>query len=120
MDNKAAKFALIADIDTSFRNKISSMLRTNGYTVDQAKEGMQVFHMMENQKYQFVILGDRVQDMPSEEVISLMQTEEVPIVVMQSKRNADVAKALIDLGARKVVSKSVTNQDILLMLEEIS
>lgn len=70
------KSILIVQHSASKREALTSVLRRNGFHVSSVDEGTHALHMLQDEKFELVIVVDHMEDMPGQELIGLIKNTE--------------------------------------------
>jgi two-component system chemotaxis response regulator CheY len=102
IDEKKFKI-LVATENSNYRNTLGQKLRLDGYSVEFVSGGFHLLHLIERFEYHLVIVHENMNDMPAQEIVSLIRTTksktDLPIIyVSQDKREENICE-LIFVGA---------------------
>jgi len=101
---------LLADGNLKERDSLASRFRLAGHAIITADSGFHIIHLCERQKYDVVILGEKLSDMPGREALTLLRqaktAQDLPILFVSNETSADDAQVLLSWGANEVVNKS--------------
>ncbi|MBN1688226.1 MAG: response regulator [Candidatus Omnitrophica bacterium] len=99
---------LVVDDETEVRGFLHNVLSGEGYEVTTVPNGQEMFRMMKQQKYDLVILDQKLK---GEEGITLLKQipgvvgERIPVVLFSGHIDKDVEKEAYEAGAIEVISK---------------
>ncbi len=88
--NTKRKAILLIDDHQQRKAELSSRLRMQGFTIDIATGGFHSIHLMEKNSYNLVMMIDDMNDLSTQETVSLIKTtalkknSDVPVMVMRS------------------------------------
>ncbi len=108
---------IIVDENTPFRNTLATRLRLLGFQVEFATGGFHLLHVLEKTwKYNLIIVHEDMEDMPGEEIISLVRIHktkaELPILFIST---SDIEKEICEIivqGANEYIVKTSNYQTI--------
>lgn len=108
---------IIVDENVQFRNTLASRLRLLGFHVEFATGGFHLLHVLEKHwDFSLVIIHENMEDMPAEEMISLVRTHknktELPILFISPNNNEEEICEMIFNGANEYIVKSSNFQPI--------
>jgi|GEM_PF-4050948 len=70
------KSILIVQHSASKREALTSVLRRNGFQVSLVDEGTHALYLLQEEKFELVIVVDHMEDMPGQELIGLIKSTE--------------------------------------------
>lgn len=87
------------------RNDLSSRLRVLGFKIEAASGGFHALNLVENKKFQLVILIEDMEDMAAHEIIthirSIRDKKQLPILFMSKISDQAELIEMIELGANE-------------------
>lgn len=109
--SKKTSSILLLDDDASRKNINSSRLRVSvGTEVELALSGFHLVHLLEKNTYDLVLIFERPDDMPPEELISLIRInhpkEKLPIIYFSRKKLSSGSEADDNLDINEYVPLS--------------
>jgi DNA-binding response OmpR family regulator len=115
---------LFIDGNDSRKKQTSSRLRMQNFDVEIAQGGFHSIYLVERESFGLIIIqGDELEDMPAEEVISLLRNihtrEELPIMAILAQVDDDVAADLANSGANEILINTGNFNLILKEIEKI-
>ncbi len=121
-DNKVIKILLVDDSQT-IRSGIALTLRRNGYKVEEAQDGMQALHMIEENTFNLVLLDYQMPLMSGYEVLLIMQGREelkyIPVLMLSGKASKEDILDCMKQGAKGYIVKSDNMNVLLKKISEI-
>jgi len=108
---------LIAGENIQFRDTLAARLRVLGFSVDLVTGGFHLIHSVEvKQDFNLVIIHENMNDMPAEEMISLIRLNkkksELPILFISNKNDEEEVYDLVIKGANEYMVKTPNFQHI--------
>jgi DNA-binding response OmpR family regulator len=101
---------LLCDNNIKERDSLASRFRLAGHAIITADSGFHIIHLCEKQKYDVIILGEKLSDMPGREALTLLRQAktavELPIVFMSAETTKEDLNLLLEWGANEVVQKT--------------
>lgn len=115
---------LFIDGNDTRKKQTSSRLRMQNFVVEIAQGGFHSIHLVEKEKFDLIIIqGDELEDMPSQEVVSLLRNihtrEELPVLAILTEADDDLATALAESGANEILINTGNFNIILKEIEKI-
>jgi DNA-binding response OmpR family regulator len=101
---------LLCDNNIKERDALASRFRLAGHAIITADSGFHIIHLCEKQKYDVIILGEKLSDMPGREALTLLRqaktSVELPILFMSAETTKEDLAELLAWGANEVVQKT--------------
>jgi DNA-binding response OmpR family regulator len=101
---------LLCDNNIKERDALASRFRLAGHAIITADSGFHIIHLCEKQKYDVIILGEKLSDMPGREALTLLRqaktAAELPILFMSAETTKEDLAELLAWGANEVVQKT--------------
>ncbi len=116
------KRILIVDDEEGYRRVLSNSLSDIGYETTVATSGLEALDAMKEKNYTAVLLDMKMPGMDGIELLEQIQKVHCPsnnIVIITAYTCEDLARKAIGKGARKVIRKPFSMDDITLCLNEI-
>ena len=115
---------LFIDGNDTRKKQTSSRLRMQNFVVEIAQGGFHSIHMVEKEKFDLIILqGDELEDMPSQEVVSLIRNihspKEMPILAILLEEDDELASSLAESGTNEIIINTGNFNMILKEIEKI-
>lgn len=112
---------LYVDGNDMRRKQISSRLRMQAFDVELVQGGFQAIHSIEKHQFDLlIIVGDVLEDMPSQEVAALARNihsrDELPILAILAEDDDEQAASLAESGVNEII---VYNGNFNMILSEI-
>lgn len=102
------KTIFIIDADATRKNNTSSRLRTQEYEVDSTRSGFQALNLLENNKYNCVLLFDSPIDMPWNELFHLIRVigdkEKIPVLFISKTTEKEELEEAYLAGLQDFIS----------------
>lgn len=103
------KKILYADQSDFYRKNLGNVFQRNGFLIDLAKGGFQALALIEEKKYDLVILDDLTEDMSGHEVLMLIRhqftQEALPVIMFTSESEDEIRELCQAYGANGFVRK---------------
>jgi len=116
MENKVS--ILVVDDEASFRNILSSVLQSEGYLVETASDGEEVFPIVDKKKIDLMLLDIQMKKVDGFEVLQYVKKKHPAIKVVMLTGFSEMANAVKarSMGAEGFISKPY---DLFNLLETI-
>lgn len=115
------KRILIVDDEEGYRKVLSNSLSDIGYETTVVTSGSEALEAMKRKDYTAVLLDMKMPGMDGIELLEEIQKvdKQCNIIIITAYTCEDLARKAIDKGARKVIRKPFSMEDITLCLNEI-
>ncbi len=112
---------LVVDDEEALRTVLGGELSSEGYTVDTASDGDEAISMVQNKKYDLLLLDIKMPKVDGFEVLKFVKKNFPPIKVIMLTGFADLKNAIESkkLGAEDFVSKPYDLVDLLTTIERV-
>lgn len=111
---------LIVEDDNDINNLIATILKQNGYTVEQAFSGTEAKLLTANQQYQLLLLDLMLPGITGEELVAhLRKTNQIPIIILSAKDTGLDKVTLLRLGADDYMTKPFNQEELLARVEAV-
>lgn len=99
---------IIVDENVTFRNNLATRLRMQGFHVEFATGGFHLMHVLEKHwDFNLVILHENMEDMPADEIISLVRIHrnknELPILFISANTTEEEICEMVLNGANEYI-----------------
>ncbi len=109
---KAKKKVLLADSNESYRRSDKNRLALEGFYVFDVSNGVDLLHILEEEKIDIVITDMFLEKMDAFKLLSLMKQtpryEDIPVLVLSSTNNPDDIDRAASAGAVEILIKITT------------
>jgi CheY-like chemotaxis protein len=115
------KRILIIDDEEGYRKVLSNSLADLGYETKAVKNGFEALEEMKRQRYSIILLDVKMPGMDGIELLDQIKETRFPsqIVIITAYTYEDVAKEAVRKGAKKVIIKPFSIDDITSCLNEL-
>ena len=115
------KRILIIDDEEGYRKVLSNSLADLGYETKAVKNGFEALEEMKRQRYSIILLDVKMPGMDGIELLDRIKGTRFPshIVIITAYTYEDVAKEAVRKGAKKVIIKPFSIDDIVSCLNEL-
>ena len=115
------KRILIIDDEEGYRKVLSNSLADLGYETKAVKNGFEALEEMKRQRYSIILLDVKMPGMDGIELLDQIKGTRFPsqIVIITAYTYEDVAKEAVRKGAKKVIIKPFSIDDITSCLNEL-
>jgi two-component system cell cycle response regulator CtrA len=113
--------ALLAQHDIAAAHKISQLLRSHGFIVDQAEDGEETVDMARHYDYDVVVLDMTLADMPAVDAVRRLRTAriETPVLILAEMSTPQARVKALSAGADDVISKPFDREELIARLQTI-
>jgi DNA-binding response OmpR family regulator len=112
---------LIAEDNRLVRWTLSTLLRSNGYEVDQATDGREAVHRFVARSFDAVLLDVHMPDMDGLEACRRMRQEsKVPILMISTNDHPTIRQQALDCGANAFLRKPLDGKHLLASVRDLS
>jgi CheY-like chemotaxis protein len=117
------KHILVVDDSPSVRRVVSTMLKSNGWEVQMARDGVEALEMISYETPAAVLLDIEMPRMDGYELIATVRAQEqyrtLPLIVLTSRAAAKHQQRAIQLGASAYVIKPYQDEELLGTLKSL-
>ena len=117
------KRILIVDDEEGYRKVLLNSLTDSGYETKAVKNGFEALEEMKRQRYSIILLDVKMPGMDGIELLEQIQgtrfTSHVHIVIITAYTDQDIAREAVRKGAKKVITKPFSMDDIEACLSEL-
>lgn len=108
---------LVVDDEVSIRATLKEILEYEKFVVDEAADGNEALQKVANKSYDLILCDIKMPKMDGIEVLkSIMQTTDVPVVMISGHGTIDTAVEAIKLGAFDYISKPLDLNRLLITI----
>lgn len=113
------KSILIADNEEAIRDSLGMVLRDEGYTCKSVRDGNEALQAIQSEPYDLVILDLYIPGRSGIEVMRKLNRKkaEIPVLVMSSYFDWDIAAEAMQLGALHYLTKPVDFEELIRYLD---
>jgi two-component system response regulator AtoC len=111
---------LIVDDEENMRHMLGSLLRPQGYLVDEAENGTAALERLKGREYDFILCDVRMPDMDGMEFLQQAGSllDKSTVIMMSAYGSLDMAIEAMKLGAYDFISKPFKTDEVLLALRK--
>ncbi len=112
---KNQKRILIVDDDKNILDSLSSILKSNSYSVDTAQNGAEAIAKFETQKFNLVLLDIKLPDINGTELLNQMHNDspEMMLIMITGFPSLDNAVKSLNLGADAYIMKPINPAELI-------
>ncbi len=108
---------LVVDDERSIRNTLREILEYEKFKVDDAENGMKALELIQQNKYDVVLLDIKMPQMDGIEVLDkILDITDVPVIMISGHGNIDTAVESIKLGAFDYIAKPLDLNRLLITI----
>jgi DNA-binding response OmpR family regulator len=118
-----AKLILVADDEPDIVTIVEMILRSQGYDVLKAANGLEALELAERHSPDFILLDIMMPDMDGWEVLRLLHvdpsTSEIPVAMISAKTGSRAKITSMQEGAVDYITKPFDSQELLSKVREL-
>ncbi len=116
---KAAKRLLVVEDDLGTRTGLATVLREEGYEVDEAPDGLVAWSMVRESPPDLVLTDLEMPNLGGAELIVRIRAHypHIPIIVLSAEDPLDAGRRCVGLNADRFFSKPIDLDDVLGFVE---
>lgn len=110
---------LIVDDEVSLRHMLTILLKREGYTVDQAENGLTALNRVKAKKFDLIISDIQMPQMTGIQLLKTLRDENinVPMIMVTAFSSTEEAVEAMKLGAYDYITKPFKNDEIRLVVK---
>ncbi|MDO5734319.1 MAG: response regulator transcription factor [Eubacteriales bacterium] len=109
---------LVCEDDNSISDVLARLLTRHGYQVEQAYSGTEALRLLNEQRYDLVLLDLMLPGMSGEEILAERESR-TPVIVISAKGAVEDRLAALRLGADDFIQKPFHNEELILRLAAV-
>ncbi|MDO8139982.1 MAG: response regulator [Candidatus Brocadiales bacterium] len=117
------KRILIVDDEEGYRKVLLNSLTDSGYETKAVKNGLEALEEIKRQRYSIILLDVKMPGMDGIELLERIKgtrfSSHAHIVIITAYTDRDIAKEAVRKGAKKVITKPFSMDDIAACLSEL-
>ena len=103
---------LVVDDEKNIRSVVKEYLENAGYTVEEAKDGEDAYHLLQGNKYNLIVLDIMMPKMDGFTLLKKLNDKDVPVIMLSARGDEYDKLEGFDLGVDDYITKPFSPREL--------